>query len=77
MSYENIDHPDTHQFGDSREKMIAELLAEIKYMKRKYDRVCDDLRSIIERCEKGEKVYVVMKDGSRLYLKKNNEHNAL
>lgn len=70
-SYENIEHPDVHQFGDSREKMIDRMAADLKYLERKYDRVCADLNSIIDRCQEGKIVYVKMPDGELLFLKKD------
>lgn len=66
--HENIQHPDTHQFGDSLQKQLAMLRAEYKYLEQKYDRVCSDLNAIINRVQSGDEVYVVMKDGSNLYL---------
>lgn len=70
MSHENIDHPDKHQFGDSLHHQLTMAQHELAYLRRKYEDVCNDLRSIIERVEKGETVYVVMPDRSKLYLAK-------
>lgn len=68
--YENIPHPDSHQFGDTMLKQITILRAEYAYLEKKYDSVCSDLNSIINRADAGDVVYVEMPDGSRLYLAK-------
>ena len=70
MSYENIQHPDKHEFGDSERKMLIMTRHELAYMTQKYDRVCADLRSIIDRVSEGKPVYVVMPNGDQLHLTK-------
>lgn len=73
MTHMNIAHPDKHQFGDYLERDLTMLKAELEYTRRKYERACEDLRSIIERCEAGEDVYVEMADGSVMHLVKRPE----
>lgn len=70
MTHENIRDPDEHQFGDLREQQINRLTAELKYMTMKYESACEDLRSIMLRCEAGEEVYFQMQDGSLMHIGK-------
>lgn len=70
MTHENIQHPDAHQFGDTLRHQLVMARHELAYLQSKYDAVCDDLRSIITRVEKGDPVYIVMPDGSHLHLVK-------
>ena len=71
--HENIEHPDSHQFGDHLRKQLMLARAELAYMEQKYDRVCADLNAIINRAQAGEVVYIVMEDKSRLYLTKTED----
>lgn len=76
MTHENIQHPDTHQFGDTMRKMLVMERHELAYLQGKYDAVCDDLRSIIERVETGKPVYIVMPNGEKLHLTKDTNPPA-
>ena len=70
MTHMNIQHPDEHQFGDVREQQISRLQAELKYLQAKYNNVCEDLRSIYDRCDAGEEVYFERPGGGLMHIQK-------
>lgn len=66
-NYENIQHPDTHQF-DHRPLDRLRMQAELDFYRARYERACDDLRSIYDRAEAGEPVYFVTKAGGHMRI---------
>ena len=69
----NINHPDKHQYEDYYPKLVHQLESDLRYMTQKYDRACDDLRSLYERIDEGKEVYFIKPNGELMYVKEDKE----